>query len=362
MGRYTGELRLNIEGEAARNIWQLRAAVVFTPQGKIDGIVAIFTDITAWREAETEMRLAASVFQSTDEAIMVTDTDGVILSVNPAFTQITGFSADEAVGATPRILKSDCHDKDFFAGMWQAIIETGTWHGEVWNRGKNGDLFLKRGAISMIPDTAGKPSRYVSVFNDYTNIWNKNKETRHLAFHDALTGLANRALLQERLAQAVVFAGREGLQLLLIFIDLDGFKQVNDTFGHGAGDQLLKIVSERLKTLVRATDTVARLGGDEFVLLLEKVPLQQHDFAQTAERVVALIGCPMNIDGQTIQVGASVGLAVFPKDSQDPATLMKNADAAMYTAKTAGKNTFRFFNPGMTKDETTPHTNETGFP
>jgi diguanylate cyclase (GGDEF)-like protein/PAS domain S-box-containing protein len=346
-GRYSREVRLRCGAATLPSLWQLRAALVVTPQGKIDGVVALFTDITAWREAETEMRLAANVFESTLEGIMVTDTDGIILSVNPAFTAITGYSAAEAVGQTPRLIKSDHHDAEFFSMMWRTLSETGSWEGEVWNRRKNGELFLKRGTISMIPDAAGKPSRYVSIFNDSTEAWQKDEHTRHLAFHDALTGLANRTLLEDRLRHALAMAQREERQMALMFLDLDRFKQVNDTLGHDVGDELLKRVAEVLQGLVRNTDTVARLGGDEFVVLIENPPGDRDDLVQIAARVVESIGQPMTLRGNAVQVGASVGLALHPTDGDTAEQLMKHADMAMYAAKSAGKNTYRFYSPEM---------------
>jgi diguanylate cyclase (GGDEF)-like protein/PAS domain S-box-containing protein len=345
-GRFAGELRLKVGGAASATIWQLRAAVVLTAQGKIDGVVAIFTDVTDWREAETQMRLAANVFQSTAEAIMVTDTQGTILSVNPAFTQISGFTAQEALGATPRIFKSDHHHEKFYAEMWRVLIQTGSWQGDVWNRRKNGELFLKRGVISMIPDALGQPSRYVSVFSDYTEIWHKDEHTRHLAFHDALTDLANRALLEDRLEHATALARREARELVLMFLDLDGFKQVNDSFGHEIGDRVLRTVSDRLKSLVRVTDTVARLGGDEFVVLLEQPPAQQAEIVEIVQRMIDSIGQPMLLGVHTVRIGVSIGIATFPHSGSEPSELLHSADAAMYSAKSAGKNTFRFGQTG----------------
>lgn len=342
-GRLARKVHLNPQAGAREGIWQMRAALVLTPQNKIDGVVVLLTDITAWHEAQTQMQLAASIIESTAEAVMVTDIEGTILSVNPAFTRITGFPPEEAVGRTPRLLKSVRNDDAIYGDMWRTLHAQGHWHGEMWNRGRNGEHFLMRGTINMIPDAAGKPSRYVSIFSDCTDKWEKDQHLRHLAFHDALTGLANRVLLEDRLKHAIARAEREQEQLIVVFIDLDGFKEANDRFGHEFGDQVLVCVAHRLIGLVRACDTVARLGGDEFVILLENPHTEEGEIPQVAERVIAAIGQPVESNGQTGRVGASIGLAIYPLHGTEGDELMKNADAAMYAAKLAGKNTYRFF-------------------
>ncbi|CAA7621917.1 EAL domain-containing protein [Magnetospirillum sp. SS-4] len=318
---------------------------------KLDGqrlFTGIVRDITARRMAEADQRLAASVFHSTSEGIIITDTLGTILAVNQAFTDITGFEAEEAVGKTPRILKSDHHDQAFYEGMWHVLTETGQWSGEIWNRRKDGDVFLERQTINMIRDDEGRPYRFVAVFSDITEMRRKDDRIRHLAFHDALTGLANRSLLNDRLEHTIALAQREKRRIAVLFLDLDRFKAVNDTLGHDVGDQLLRVVAKRLQDLVRTTDTVARLGGDEFVILLEN-PADENEVAHVGERIVALINQPMDFDGQPAHVGTSIGIAMFPEDGADAVSLMKGADTAMYAAKTAGKNTYRFFNSSMTE-------------
>jgi diguanylate cyclase (GGDEF)-like protein/PAS domain S-box-containing protein len=318
---------------------------------KLDGqrlFTGIVRDITARRMAEADQRLAASVFHSTSEGIIITDTLGTILAVNQAFTDITGFEAEEAVGKTPRILKSDHHDQAFYEGMWHVLSETGQWSGEIWNRRKDGDVFLERQTINMIRDDEGRPYRFVAVFSDITEMRRKDDRIRHLAFHDALTGLANRSLLNDRLEHTIALAQREKRRIAVLFLDLDRFKAVNDTLGHDVGDQLLRVVAKRLQDLVRTTDTVARLGGDEFVILLEN-PADENEVAHVGERIVALINQPMDFDGQPAHVGTSIGIAMFPEDGADAVSLMKGADTAMYAAKTAGKNTYRFFNSSMTE-------------
>lgn len=310
--------------------------------GAVAGIFIMANDVTELKEAEAQLELAASVFENTLEGITVTDAQGIILSVNPAFSAITGYQNDEAVGQTTRLLKSHRHDPAFYVAMWQEVITKGRWKGDLWNRRKDGEVYLQRMTITMIKDAFERPIRYVSVFNDITDLWHKDEYLKHLAFHDALTNLPNRALLMELLEQQIAIAEREQSGMALIFLDLDGFKFINDTFGHNVGDDLLKMVAQRLQTQVRQSDTVARLGGDEFVIQLCSTT-SEDEVAAIAERIIRLINEPMEFRGQTMQVGASIGVAMYPQDGDHSVELMKNADRAMYTAKEAGKNTFRFF-------------------
>lgn len=314
--------------------------------GAVNGFFTLASDVTALKEAQAQLELAASVYANTVEGITVTDADGVILSVNPAFVEITGYSAAEAVGQTPRLLKSNRHDRAFYVAMWESITTSGRWKGDIWNRRKNGDIFLERITIAMIRNADGTPARYVSVFSDITELWRKDESLRHLAFHDALTDLPNRFLLMERLSQQIAFAQRERFGLAVLFLDLDGFKSVNDQFGHEVGDELLRVVAQRLLALVRQSDTVARLGGDEFVIALNN-PANQDEVALIARHVVDSLAEPIQLQGNMIQVGCSIGIAMFPADGQAPADLIRKADAAMYGAKAAGKNTWRFFDSTM---------------
>jgi diguanylate cyclase (GGDEF)-like protein/PAS domain S-box-containing protein len=315
--------------------------------GAVTGIFILASEVTKLKEAEAQLELAASVFENTAEGIAVTDAHGVILSVNPAFTEITGYAAEEAIGQNPRILKSNRHDQAFYLAIWQDIAANGRWKGDIWNRRKDGEVYLERITITMICDSAGKPIRYVSVFNDIMDLWRKDEYLRHLAFHDALTGLPNRSLLMERLDRHMVMAQREQFGMALMFLDLDRFKYVNDTFGHDVGDEILREVAQRLLTLVRQSDTVARLGGDEFVIQLNN-PAHKDEVAHIASRVASVVSEPMEFRGKAVQVETSIGIAMFPADGQTPVELIKNADAAMYAAKEAGKNTFRFFEHTMT--------------
>lgn len=296
--------------------------------------------------AAAEQQLTASVFRNTIEGIVITDAHGQILSVNPAFTQITGYAADEAIGKNPRILKSNRHDQEFYQEMWQAINTTGQWKGKMWNRRKGGEVFLESQTIRRIDGEDGV-LRFVAVFNDITEQWSKDQRIEHLAFHDSLTGLANRALLADRLHYAIALSERGEGPLAVMVIDLDRFKNVNDSFGHDQGDELLQIVAVRLQSIARETDTVARLGGDEFVIILQNSG-QAEDVAAIAVRIIDAIAMPIVLGGLSLRIGASIGIAVFPGDGQDASSLLKNADTAMYAVKADGKGSYRFFNTAMT--------------
>ena len=312
------------------------------PQGKVAGFYVWIADVTQLKHAEAELKLAASVFENTAEGIFVTDAEGIIRSVNPAFSEITGYSAEEAIGQTPRLMRSNRHDAEFHSAVWQEIISHGQWKGEIWNRRKSGEVFLEWQTITRMAGTQSQPTCYISLFHDVTDTWRKDEHLRHLAFHDALTDLPNRALLTERLERHMALAERERRGVAVLFLDLDRFKWVNDTLGHEVGDEVLKRVAQKLQALLRHTDTVARLGGDEFVILLDN-PAHKNEVAEIAQRIIVSINEPMNFAEKIAQVGTSIGIALFPIDGKTPADLLKNADSAMYAAKNGGKNTYRFF-------------------
>ena len=316
----------------------------FDADGTVKGFAIQSSDVTLLKESEAKLALAACVFEHTLDGVLITDADGTILSVNPAFTEITGYTAEEAVGQTPRMLKSNRHNREFYASMWRRITGEGLWSGEIWNRRKDGDLYLERMTVSMVRDAEGAPVHYVSIFSDITALWRQDEHIKHLAFHDALTDLPNRTLLMDRINQKLINADREQCRLALLFLDLDGFKPVNDRFGHKVGDDLLKEVAKRLLCLVRQSDTVARLGGDEFVILLNN-PAGKDEITTIADRVVSSINAPMEILGEALRIGASVGIAVFPADADTSVDLIKHADTAMYAAKDLGGNTISFYSP-----------------
>ena len=312
--------------------------------GEVIGFFALVSDVTQLKKAQGELRLAANVYQNTVDGIMVTDAQRMIVSVNPAFSAVTGYSAREAIGQTPRLLESHRQAQEFHASVWRQITQTGQWEGEIWNRRKDGEMFLAWQTTTRIAGSAGEAARYVSVFRDITATWSKNERIKHLAFHDALTDLPNRALLMERLERHIVLAARAPRTLAVMFLDLDQFKSVNDCLGHHVGDDVLIAVAHKLQALVRQSDTVARLGGDEFVILFDS-PASRENVIYIAERIIASIGEPMQLRGETARIGTSIGMAMFPADGNCAAQLLKHADSAMYASKNAGKNTYRFFMP-----------------
>ncbi len=315
--------------------------------GRTVSVLTIGRDISEHKRIEEELRLGASVFQNTQEGIIVTDAAAIILSVNPAFSEITGYAPEEALCRKTSLLRSAHHPAEFYLDMWETLLRAGRWQGEVWNRRKSGEIYPQWMTISAVPGDDGKPVRYVSVFHDITEMRRKDEHIRYLAFHDVLTGLPNRALFQERLEHAIERSRREGSRLSVTFLDLDGFKRVNDSHGHDVGDLLLQGIAERIRArLRRGVDTVARLGGDEFVVLMEDLKGAEQ-CACLAGEIIADIARPLELRGQPMQVGASMGIAFFPEDGGNVLELMQRADIAMYAAKLAGKGTYRVFHADM---------------
>lgn len=290
--------------------------------------------------AEEKLRLAAIMFDHVQEAMVVTDTAPRILAVNPAFTTITGYSAEEALGKNPRIINSGLHDQAFYQNFWEILVATGQWKGEIWNRRKSGDTFLIWQTISAVKNEKGQTTHYVSVFFDITERKRREEYIRYRAYHDALTDLPNRHLFNDRLNQALLSARRSGEMLAVMFLDLDRFKEVNDTLGHDAGDQLLQEVARRLHDCVREGDTLSRFGGDEFVLLLPKI--RQVDSALAlAQKILDAFLPTVSILGHELELKTSIGISIFPKDGELPEMLLKRADEAMYLAKRAGGSCWR---------------------
>jgi diguanylate cyclase (GGDEF)-like protein/PAS domain S-box-containing protein len=291
-------------------------------------------------QAEEKLRLAAKVFDNVLEGVMVTDGEGTILSVNPAFSAITGYEVEEVVGQRPRILNSGLHNQGFFQALWDSLLTAGQWQGEIWNRRKSGNTYLAWQSISAVRGNDDRITHYVSVQFDITERKRHEETIRHQAQHDNLTGLPNRMLFNDRLSQALLHARREGEMVGVMFLDLDRFKEINDAMGHDIGDRLLQAVAERLKGHVRKGDTVARLGGDEFVLLLPSIKQLEHAM-KLAAKIVASFAEAVIIDGRVLPVTTSLGISLFPKDGDQPEVLLKKADAAMYLAKQQGRNAYR---------------------
>lgn len=298
-------------------------------------------DITERKNTEERLQLAAKVVETANEGIIITGPDGVIEAVNTAFTRITGFSPDEVVGKKPSILKSGRHENDFYRDMWRSITDTGQWQGEVWNRRRTGEVFIEWLSIATVRDASGDVSHMLGIFSDITARKEDEEQVWRQANFDALTGLPNRSLFLDRLGQAVKAGKRDRTRFALLFIDLDGFKAVNDTFGHAVGDLLLQEAAARLLLSVRSSDTVARLSGDEFTIILHDVE-SRNEIGIVAAKIVSRMAEPFDLDGNVTNVQASVGIAVFPDDAEDAALLIRLADRAMYAVKGAGKNNFGF--------------------
>ncbi|MCX7176063.1 MAG: EAL domain-containing protein [Proteobacteria bacterium] len=309
--------------------------------------------VTALRESQAELHIAATAFES-QEGIMVTDADSVILRVNRAFTELTGYTEAELVGRTPRMLQSGRHDADFYRAMWETILRTDAWHGEVWDRHKNGKDYPRWLTISAVKDDDGVVTHYVGVHFDISERKRAEEKINELAFFDQLTGLPNRTLLLDRLRQTMTANSRSGGYAALLFIDLDNFKTLNDTQGHDMGDLLLKQVAQRLTTCVRAGDTVARLGGDEFVVMLSSLRMSERDAATQTEAVGEKILAALNQAYQLKEVAyhntPSIGATLFSGQQAEIEDLLKQADLAMYKAKATGRNALRFFDPDMEID------------
>ena len=310
--------------------------------GATNAVVATFTDLTERRRAEEQLQLAFEAINHSGEGIMVTDAAQHIISVNPAFETVTGFSAVEVLGKTPAIISSGRHDDAFYREMHESLQASGSWRGEVWNRRKNGEVYPEWLAISAVREPDGCTKHYVAIFSDITERKAAQQHIEFLAHHDPLTGLPNRLLLRDRFDQASAMANRMQTRVALLFLDLDRFKRINDSLGHPVGDALLKAVVERLKRCVRDSDTISRQGGDEFVIVLSDVR-DSEAVARVAEKIHQRMAEPFVIENHALTTSFSIGIALYPDDGDDFDSLTKKADTAMYHAKQAGRNTHRFF-------------------
>ncbi len=300
------------------------------------------------KRAEAQLMLAAKVFEQSNEGFMITDANRNIIKVNNAFTVITGYSESDVLGRNVNILFSDQHEQDFYRNLWETIDVKDYWQGEIWNRHKNGQIYPELLNISVMRDNAGNISQYVGVFTDITQLKASETQLEFLAYHDSLTALPNRLMLFLRLAHAIETAKREGKQLALLMLDLDRFKDVNDSFGHLAGDQLLQLVATRLTTRLRDIDTVSRLGGDEFTVLLENIS-HPEDVARIAQEIIADFSHPWTIPNcGEVLIGVSIGISLYPHYGDTPELLLQQADTALYKAKESGRNRFAYFSNEFT--------------
>ncbi|MGE5469334.1 MAG: EAL domain-containing protein [Bacteroidota bacterium] len=296
--------------------------------------------------AEDQLRLYAQVFTSAAEGMAITDADSRILAVNPAFCAITGYTLEEVVGLTPAILHSGRQNPEFYRQMWKELLRRGQWQGEIWNRRRDGGLYPEWLSVAAVRDSAGLTRNYIGIFTDISERKESEARIQHLAHHDALTGLPNRVLLEDRISQAIAKSRRSEKQAAVLFIDLDRFKNINDTLGHEVGDNLLIQAARRGLGVLRETDTLCRLGGDEFVVVLPEIDQLQYAMHVT-RKLLAELGQPYLLAGHALTVTASAGIALWPDDGQTVSELLRKADAAMYRAKDEGRNTARFYSAGI---------------
>lgn len=310
--------------------------------GQTNVFITIFYDISERKLAEEKLKLSGRVFHQAHEGILITSPDGRIVDVNPAFCNITGYSPAEVINQNPSILKSGKHSEAFYRDIWKNVIENGYWQGEIWNRRKNGELFAELLTISTLSDEQGKTLHYLGLFSDITEIKEQQHALEMMAHYDMLTQLPNRTLFADRFQQAIAHSIRQHSLLAVIFLDLDGFKPINDTYGHEIGDQVLIEVAQRIKACIRLDDTASRLGGDEFAILLNDISSVEH-CERLVSRLLRTIQLPYRIDGDFIQLGASMGVTIYPLDQADADTLLRHADQAMYQAKQTGRNRYSVF-------------------
>jgi diguanylate cyclase (GGDEF)-like protein/PAS domain S-box-containing protein len=330
-------------------VWvNLTWSLTRTSTGEPDYFIEVIEDITERKEATEQLRLFARIFDTINEGVVVTDSANNIVSVNPAFSAITGYSAAEAIGKNPRLLHSGFMDKSFYDKMWQSINKNGRWQGEITDRRKNGESYIEWLSISTMKDERGEFSHHIAVVSDISERKAAEEHMVYIAQHDFLTDLPNRMLLHDRLTQAIAHARREQRKVAVMFLDLDRFKAINDTLGHLVGDKLLKIVAGHISSVARVSDTVSRLGGDEFAIMLPYV-VDADDIATIAVKLLTSIAGPCVIDGNEIEVTTSIGISVFPEDGDDSESLIAHADAAMYQAKGNGRNNYQFFTHEMNR-------------
>ena len=342
--------------KTTRNWVEVTVSPLFDAQGQVVATLSISNQITTRKKQEASLRLSAKVFESAREGIVITDLDGKIQDVNPAFSRITGYSRDDVLNQNPKRLKSGLQTNDFYLQLWQSLQSAGQWQGELWNRKKNGEIYPEWLSITCIYDDKGRGEHYLGVFTDITTIKQHEKQLEQIAHYDALTGIPNRMLLDDRIKQAIALSNRGQTLLAVCYLDLDGFKPVNDQLGHAAGDLVLIECAERIVREIREMDTVARLGGDEFVILLQGFD-HVRDCLLTLDRLLAAIAAPVVVNDRVCHVSASIGVTLYPLDNSESDTLLRHADQAMYSAKQSGKNRYHLFDSVL--DDNQRRSNET---
>ena len=341
------EMEVRRRRKSGEVFWaSLSLSLIRDADGEPSGLIGYLTDITGRIEAAERQRLNTRMFEHSQEGIYITDNAEQIISVNPAFCRITGYTATEVIGQTPRMFDSDRHDETFYQLRNEAIKARGSWHGEVWERRKNGEIYPKWCSISAVKNEQNKTSHYFSIFSDITDRKRSEERINYLAFYDSLTGLPNRTLIHRLIDQALIEAERTQQQGALLFIDLNRFKPINDTLGHDVGDRLLQQVGQRFRNALRNADVVARMGGDEFVAALFNISRREHA-GYVAQKLLDALREPILLDGHELRVGASIGISVYPEDGLDTATLLRYADVAMYRAKQSPQESYAYFSAEM---------------
>ena len=309
----------------------------------------IFKDITQEEKIEKKLKLSDIVFENTTEGIIITNEKKEIISVNTAFSNITGYFFEEIKYLNPKVLKSGKHDREFYAKLWSDLEKNGSWKGEIWNRKKNGEIYPEWLNLSVVKDSNGKVLNYVALFSDITKIKNSNAKIEYLAHHDPLTNLPNRLLLKARLNKSIEKANDLKQRLAIFFIDIDNFKMINDTYGHSIGDKIINLVAQRLQKNIRKNDTISRIGGDEFIIVVEDI-IEQKNIQKIANKILSDFNDPIRLEEYLFDTTISMGISVFPNNGLNAEDLIKQADTAMYSAKNAGRNQFHFYKKEMTSE------------
>jgi len=337
--------------DPASNHWlETIKTPLINDQGETIGIIGMTRNVTNRKVIEDQLMVATAVFDNSVEGVIISDRNGNIAYVNKAFCEITGYTEREAIGRNPRFLKSGRHDQAFYHEMWSSLVSEGKWQGELWNRRKDGAIYPELSTISVVYDDNDEICNFVAVFADISQLKQSEAELTHMAYHDPLTDLPNRLKLTTQIEQEILHFQRNSGQFATIFIDIDHFKHINDTYGHLIGDEVLCEIAQRLKNSLRAEDTVARIGGDEFVLLL--TGLTDIDSITTVVRkLMKIFDLPVKVsNGEHLRFTGSMGIAMYPGDGEDSDTLLRNADAAMYRAKKEGRNDYAFYTAALTKE------------